>query len=84
MCQISVCQILEDIGTLQNWYVFSCLNHGIVEYSFMISLKGNLERALFPYNTQYFCTVGFNGPGCLGYTPPACLQPATVSDLQVF
>ena len=37
------------------------LYHGIVEYSFLIALKGILERTLFPYITRYISTVEFNG-----------------------
>jgi hypothetical protein len=37
------------------------LYHGIVEYTFLIGLKGIIGRALFPNYAQYICTVEFNG-----------------------
>jgi hypothetical protein len=37
------------------------LYHGIVEYSFLIALKGIPERTLFPYITWYISTVEFKG-----------------------
>ena len=49
-----------NYATLQ-FDIWEVLYHGIVKYPFLIGLKGILERALFPYNAQYICTVQFNG-----------------------
>ena len=52
---VSFFQFLPSVGCTVDVY------HGIVENSFLMVLKGILERALFPYNEQYISTVEFNG-----------------------